>query len=175
MSFASILSGPTDEQPPKKPSPPSATSAAPAPPAPPVFHHKRQHLDATPGNLFPKLEKVSSLEHGHPRDLQHHMDGSRGTFAANGFSKPEPILPDVSSRALQPRKLPPGVNAEQVNRALAEIDHAEKSDVEGPGFDDERELYRQKGQKRSLESSRAEHVRRKVGSSRSHLSFLGKH
>jgi DNA helicase INO80 len=55
------------------------------------------------------------------------------------------------------------VDLEQVNRAAAEIDQAEKSDVEDPAFDAEQVRYREKGYKRSVESSRAEEVRRKVG------------
>jgi DNA helicase INO80 len=55
------------------------------------------------------------------------------------------------------------VDLEQVNRAAAEIDQAEKSDIEDPGFDAELGRYREKGYKRSLDGSRAEQIRRKVG------------
>jgi DNA helicase INO80 len=55
------------------------------------------------------------------------------------------------------------VDLEQVNRAAAEIDQAEKSDVEDPSFDAEFGRYQEKGYKRSLDGSRAEQIRRKVG------------
>jgi DNA helicase INO80 len=51
---------------------------------------------------------------------------------------------------------------EQVNRAMYEIEQADKSDVEAAGFDAERERYQEKGQKRTLDSNRAEQIRRKV-------------
>jgi DNA helicase INO80 len=91
------------------------------------------------------------------------MDGARGPPATNGFAKPEvEYYPPIPRPPLR-KPFPPGVDLEQVNRAAAEIDHAEKSDVEEPGFGVELERYKEKGHKRSLESSRAEQIRRKVG------------
>lgn len=103
---------------------------------------------------------------------KHHVDGaSRGPYTSNGLprlgSDQEAIIP----RAPQRKPFPPGVDAEQVNRAANQIDNAEKSDVEGPGFDGELELYRQKGNKRSMGSSRTEQARRKVGVLLSRLGF----
>lgn len=91
------------------------------------------------------------------------MDGPRGPPATNGFVKPEvEYYPPIPRPPLR-KPFPPGVDSEQVNRAAAEIDNAEKSDVEEPGFGVELERYKEKGHKRSLESSRAEQIRRKVG------------
>ena len=84
-------------------------------------------------------------------------------LAPNGSARPERIQGDAPSNNLPQRKpLPPGVDMEQVNRAMYEIEQADKSDVEGAGFDAERERYQEKGQKRTLDSNRAEQIRRKV-------------
>lgn len=91
------------------------------------------------------------------------MDGaSRGLYTSNGLSRPESDQEAIVPRAPQRKPFPPGVDAEQVNRAASQIENAEKSDVEGPGFDGELELYREKGNKRSMGSSRTEQDRRKV-------------
>ncbi|CAL5872166.1 uncharacterized protein PFLUO_LOCUS6424 [Penicillium psychrofluorescens] len=151
MSFASILSGPTDDQSSKKPSPSSAPSAAPAPPAASYDQHP-QHHDAR-GAMFPKLD------YRQPHDLDRRMDAPSGP---NGFAGPDPIRNDIPSNNLPQRKpFPPGVDLEQINRAMHEIDQTDKSDVEGAGFEADRERYQEKCQKRTLDSSRAEHVRRK--------------
>jgi DNA helicase INO80 len=90
------------------------------------------------------------------------MDGARGPPVTNGFPKPEVEYYQPPPRPPLRKPFPPGVDLEQVNRAMAEIDNAEKSDVEGPGFGAEFERYKEKTHKRSLESSRAEQIRRKV-------------
>lgn len=151
MSFASILSGPSEEQPTRKPSPPPAP--VPTHHAPPPLVHR--HIDhSSTGTLHP--------EHEHRLELHKHMDGPRGPNATNGFTKPVSEYSAPIPRAAR-RPFPPGVDLEQVNRAAAEIENAEKSDVEDPGFDVEQERYREKGHKRSVESNRAEEIRRKVG------------
>lgn len=89
-------------------------------------------------------------------------DTSRGSFAPNGTSKSGTDQPEPVNR-VQPRKpLPPGVDSEQVNRAVTDIENADKSDVEGTGFEAEQEYYREKTLKRSQDSARAEQLRRKV-------------
>lgn len=107
-------------------------------------------------------------KHDHRLDIEKRIDAPREPQATNGFAKPDVEYPAPVPRPV-PRvplrkPFPPGVDLEQVNRAAAEIDHAEKSDVEDPGFEAEEERYREKGYKRSVESSRAEEVRRKVSS-----------
>lgn len=98
----------------------------------------------------------------HRLDFDKHIDGPRAPQATNGSVKPAEH-PAPIPRAPLRKPFPPGVDLEQVNRAAADIDHAEKSDIEDPVFDAEQERYREKGYKRSVESSRAEEARRKVG------------
>jgi DNA helicase INO80 len=45
---------------------------------------------------------------------------------------------------------------------MLDIDNGEKSDVEGPGFENEMQVYREKGRKRLVESYRSEQISRKV-------------
>ena len=152
MSFASILSGPSDEQP-AKPSPQPSSHAVPHPSSIDRHHHPESGPIA--GTFYPKAAKGQGMEF-------HHVDPSKGSYAPNGLAGPGPEPAGVIIRAPQRKPFPPGVDAEQVNRAVAEIDEAEKSDLEGPGFDGDREQYHEKQLKRSLEGSHAEQVRRKV-------------
>lgn len=92
----------------------------------------------------------------------HGKDSSRGHLTPNGISKSGSDQAEIVHSAPQRKPLPPGVDAEQVNRAATDIENAEKSDVEGPGFDGEREYYQEKSLKRSKDSARAEQIRRKV-------------
>lgn len=147
MSFASILSGPTDEKPAKKPSPPLSSIATPASQVPPPADIKRDS-GPVPGTFYHKAERAPVEKHQSP-------------YAANGLSRSASDQANNVPRAPQRKPFPPGVDAEQVNRAMAEIENGEKSDVEAPGFDREFERYREKGIKRSIESSRAEQIRRK--------------
>jgi len=153
MSFASILSGPSDEQPVKRASPPPPSIATPTAHTPSHFDQRRD-LGPVPGTFYPKSEKGPNME-------KHHLDPSKGPFTPNGLSRPTSDHPAIVPRVPLRKPLPPGVDAEQVNRAMIEIDNAEKSDVEAPGFEKELELYREKGNKRSIESAHAEQARRK--------------
>lgn len=45
---------------------------------------------------------------------------------------------------------------------MLDIDNGEKSDVEGPGFENERQIYHEKRRKRLMESYRSEQISRKV-------------
>lgn len=152
MSFASILSGPSDEQPARKPSPLPVPVSVHTPHAPPIFTQRHLDHSSTPTAIHNKHDHVEKR-----------IDAPRAPQATNGFAKPDVEYPAPVPRAPLRKPFPPGVDLEQVNRAAAEIDHAEKSDVEDPGFEAEQERYREKGYKRSVESSRAEEVRRKVG------------
>ncbi|KAJ5145923.1 Helicase C-terminal [Penicillium bovifimosum] len=151
MSFASILSGPSDE-PARKPSPPPVPVIAHTH-APPVLTHRHLDHNSTHGALAPK--------HEHRSEFDPNLDTPRGLHATNGFTKPEAEYSAPVPRAPLRKPFPPGVDLEQVNRAAAEIDQAEKSDVESPGFNAEQQRYQEISHKRSVESSRAEEVRRK--------------
>ncbi|KAJ5345195.1 hypothetical protein N7452_003199 [Penicillium brevicompactum] len=153
MSFASILSGPSDEQPARKPSPAPTSYSVHTPHAPPSFDHRNVNHGPAPGALYPKSE------HRFAHDKR--MESPRGLPATNGFSKPEAEYHAPVPRPPLRKPFPPGVDLEQVNRAAAEIDQADKSDIEDPAFGAELERYKHKSHKRSLESSRAEQIRRK--------------
>jgi DNA helicase INO80 len=45
---------------------------------------------------------------------------------------------------------------------MAEIENAEKSDLEAPGFEEEYKRYSTKSKKRALDAERVEGIRRKV-------------
>lgn len=159
MSFASILSGPSDEQPARKPSPPpiplAAHSAAHTPHAHPSFEHRYPNHGPAPGAVYPNSE---------PRfPLDKQADVSRGPPTTNGLAKPEAEHYAPAPPPALRKPFPPGVNLEQVNLAAAEIDQAEQSDIEDPTFGPELDRYKQKSHKRTMDSSRAEQIRRKVG------------
>lgn len=151
MSFASILSGPSEDKPARKPSPQPSTPA-PAEQTPKTESRTRD-IAPTPGTFLHKADRTPVQ----------HKDTSRGPFAPNGISKSGTDQAEPVHRVVQPRKpLPPGVDSEQVNRAITDIENADKSDVEGAGFEAEQEYYREKSLKRSNDSARAEQLRRKV-------------
>ncbi|KAJ5176604.1 Chromatin-remodeling ATPase [Penicillium canariense] len=107
-----------------------------------------------PGTFYHRSDKGPAME-------RQHAEPPKGIFSPNGLSKAGSELSSLAPRAPQRKPFPPGVDAEQVNCAMKDIDNGEKSDVEGPGFEEELEIYREKGQKRLIESSRAEQIRRK--------------
>lgn len=82
-------------------------------------------------------------------------DQKGADISANGVLEP-PKAPRP------PRKILSEKESEIVNKYMAEIDNAEKSDVEAPGFEKEQERYLLKGKKRALDVERAEGLRRKV-------------
>lgn len=162
MSFASILSGPTEERsPPKKQSPPpglaSVHSAAPSvnaaslsPPPPISAQPKVRDIEPAPTPSSVRLEKKPSTDKRR-RNMEKDQEGAG--ISANGVDP---------SKAPRPRKILSEKESEVVNKYMAEIDNAEKSDVEAPGFEKERERYLLKGKKRALDVERAEGLRRKV-------------
>ncbi|KAJ6164453.1 hypothetical protein N7470_003125 [Penicillium chermesinum] len=148
MSFASILSGPTEDQPARKPSPlPSPHPSTPAMHAPPSFDHRHPEPGPVAGTFYPRTKGYTPDRNGYgPRDIPH----------SNGV-KPEPEAAPLPRR----KPLPPGVDPEQVNRAMAEIDNAEKSDVDSPEFDPVMKRHQEKAQKRVQQSRYEEQIRRK--------------
>lgn len=160
MSFASILSGPAEERsPPKRPSPlPEAAPPAPAPapaPVPPTpavaaTPPAVKEVESTPA---PRPEKKTPAERRRRNADKKAADAAAATNGAAGAPVTYPS---------RPRKMLSERDMEAVNRALAEIDQADKSDVESPGFEAERERYTLKGKKRALGAEKAENIRRKV-------------
>lgn len=168
MSFASILSGPTEEEerPPKKPSPsptPLAQlpSAAPLPPAPaPVpAEQKFKEPESTPAP--PKLQEKKQTPKDRRRNVE--LEPPVGDFpvpsVANGAAVSDSKKPPSTST---PRKTLTERDMEIINKITADIEKEDKSDVEGPGFEDEYERYVSKGKKRALNTEWSEGIRRKV-------------
>ncbi|EAW12534.1 chromatin-remodeling ATPase INO80 [Aspergillus clavatus NRRL 1] len=181
MSFASILSGPTEERPlPRKQSPlpepapvqtpapappvlapvPAARKATPPPPTAPVPvpaplpEIKEPEPLPTP---LPRLEKKPSAEKRRRNvDQESRASESLPVPPTNGVSEPAKV-----SRASNVRKTMSERDTEAINKIIAEIDNAEKSDVESPGFEAEYERYIAKGKKRALDAEKAESIRRK--------------
>jgi DNA helicase INO80 len=154
MSFASILSGPSDDQPARKPSPAPVPYSAHTPHAPPAFENRHMNPVPAPGALYAKSE---------PRfGVDKRMDDPRAMPATNGFAKSDSEYHAPVPRPPLRKPFPPGVTLEDVNRAASEIDQAENSDTEDPAFGPEQDRYADKSHKRSLESSRAEQIRCKV-------------
>lgn len=182
MSFASILSGPSDEAP-KRQSPPPAPSGqlppvAPVSPTPasiPAVEHRLKEPEPepvstptrAPAPALPKLEEKQP-----PKERRRHrrtveQEPPVGEFsvpavpngAAAGDSLKKPAStrpPPPSGRTLTERDI------EVLNKITAEIENEDKSDVDAPGFEVELERYMSKGRKRALNTERSESIRRKV-------------
>lgn len=158
MSFASILSGPADERPPKRLSPQPAATPTPAVPAPLSVSQrgfKESELNSVP--LFSRLDQKPGAENR----LQsfEHAPGMGGFSAATVANQPRPPVP---SRPSIPQKTLTQRDLEHINKIMNDIENTETSDVEEPGFEAEQERYTFKGKKRALNTERAEGHRCKV-------------
>ena len=151
MSFASILSGPAEDRPPKRPSPPPAMAhASPTPGSMHVARPNANESTSSSASIFPKLEKKASPVK-QPQVFPH--PPTFGTFS----TAKSPAVPQPA-----PRKTLSQRDIQQVNKIMEDIDKEETSDVEVPGFEGELERYHFKGKKRALDTDRAEGVRCKV-------------
>lgn len=158
MSFASILSGPAEEQPPRRPSPQPAVTPAPHTPAPlsvPQRSFKESELGSTP--LFPKLEKKPSSEK-QPQSVE--RGPGMGEFSAAAVANQS--MPPAQPRPSVPRKTLTQRDLEHINKMMIDIENTETSDVDEPGYEGERERYTFKGKKRALNTERAESLKCKV-------------
>ncbi|XHG00379.1 Putative DNA helicase ino80 [Aspergillus wentii] len=163
MSFASILSGPAEEERShKRPaSPPPAPSGAPHPPASlPIQAQKPREPEHAPTPSLPRLEKKPAVDRRR-RNVEKEAiaDELPATPSANGVSGS--IKGPAQGRATSFRKTLSEQDLEAVNKIMNDIDNAEKSDVEGPGFEAEMDRYLSKGKKRVINSEKAEGLRRK--------------
>ncbi|KAJ5263557.1 Helicase C-terminal [Penicillium angulare] len=153
MSFASILSGPTEDQPARKPSPQPSQPSTPAIHTPAVLDQRQDEPGPVAGTFFHK-GKDEGPENSLP-------DTSKEPHVSNGLKiesdEPTRIVPPAPQR----KPFPPGVDADQVSHAINEIDNGDKSDVEGPGFGHDLDQYKEKSRRRALESDHAENTRRK--------------
>jgi DNA helicase INO80 len=183
MSFASILSGPTEETSPiKQPSLPEAlpgpaTTITPAPPTlapvparrrltpPPVTHAlpptsqlKVKEPEPISPAALPRLEKKPSAEKRR-RNVEQEPKSAEALPVASTHGAFEP----TKAARVSNRKTLTERDAEAINKIIAEIDNADKSDVESPGFEVEYGRYMVKSKKRALDAEKAEGIRRKVG------------
>ncbi|KAK9588200.1 putative DNA helicase ino80 [Aspergillus fumigatus] len=181
MSFASILSGPTEETSPiKQPSLPEAlpgpaTTITPAPPTlapvparrrltpPPVTHAlpptsqlKVKEPEPISPAALPRLEKKPSAEKRR-RNVEQEPKSAEALPVASTHGAFEP----TKAARVSNRKTLTERDAEAINKIIAEIDNADKSDVESPGFEVEYGRYMVKSKKRALDAEKAEGIRRK--------------
>lgn len=167
MSFSSILAGPDDHQPSpntrRKHSVSSVTSVSQnggSPQRPYLVSaggrkssdHSRQTSDNTvnylpPPNIAPKSTQQLKAEKAAPlEDLK-----------MNGDSRPS--RPSLSTRD---SKLKIVISEKELQAAIAKLDTMEMSDIDGPGFEDERQRYRMATKKRKRKIEEREHDHRRV-------------
>ncbi|KAF7630110.1 DNA helicase ino80 [Aspergillus flavus] len=172
MSFASILSGPAEERsPPKRQSPPPETTPAPvtstpreatqlSPPPPPHVPPSHQKVKEQE-QVLPRLEKKPSSEKRRRNAEQDNKAGEPSNgILSNGI--PEPTKTTTQSWSfLSPRKVLSERESETINKLMVEIDNAEKSDVEAPGFEEEYEQYKLQCKRRALHTLKEEGIKRK--------------
>ncbi|OJJ96771.1 hypothetical protein ASPACDRAFT_80997 [Aspergillus aculeatus ATCC 16872] len=187
MSFASILAGPAEERnPPSRQSPPkkqpslepAATPIAPAPSATdnlnppsttPIPVARSKSKDREPSvPALPRLEKKPTNEKRR-RNVDHEprVSDSRSSTVANGLS--ESTKASSSSRGAASRHPLTEGEVEALNRAMVDMANADKSDVEGPGYERQYQEYKAKSKKRALLTEQTELIRRK----RRRNQFLG--
>lgn len=151
MSLSSIMSSGAD------PEPPTKTQRLPS-----INSHSPRLSKQSPTNaLFIKSEAMASpapTEQVQTEPFAH----SRGYEAA----APVTLAPPTH-RAL-PREMPVPDEA-QVETELARIETMEMSDVDGPGFEADKEEYLQRGCKRALEADDSEASKRKVSLHKRHV------
>lgn len=145
MSFASILSEPTEESAPRRASPP--------PPPPPSQPARPEPAPATP---LPHLEKRPS-----PEKQRSIVDRDDDVYMPMGR---EIVKKDVPL-AVSPTPKPPRLtekDMEVIQNYVAEIDRAEKSDVEDDSFEAELHLFIARSKKRAVDADVVESQKRKV-------------
>ncbi|THC95514.1 hypothetical protein EYZ11_004986 [Aspergillus tanneri] len=162
MSFASILSGPAEETSPKRPSPPEEAAPAPLASEPTIKSRSPVPTHASlPQTRIKELETdpaaiLSSMKvDKRPASVERRRQVAESEPAKSTHTNGLP------TRAANARKMLSERDSEAVNRIMAEIDTAEKSDVDGPGFEGDLERYNARGRKRALNAERAENIRRK--------------
>jgi DNA helicase INO80 len=144
MSFASILAEPAQERHPRKASPPIQV-----------------HSTGEPPTVAP-IPKIEKYEKPKPAPEKRRQPTHHDTAYNNDISPPLPangVAPPNSSKS---RKTLSDRENERIIKALERIDAMEKSDVEAPGFEQDRERYILKGKKRALEAAASEFQKRKV-------------
>ena len=159
MSFASILSGPAEDRSPKRSSPSAPTASQGPSQAPSSVVRDTQHdRQPAPAAVFPELEKEEPGTENHRPAADNEPGDELSSFhPTNGVSEPT-----SKPHATRPRKMFSERDIEVINKMMNDIDNADKSDVEGPGFEEEVTAYITKGKKRVLDTDKSEELRRKV-------------
>ncbi|KAH8702572.1 putative SNF2 family helicase/ATPase [Talaromyces proteolyticus] len=155
MSFASILSEPTEDSTPRRlsPPPPQPVRAEPAPVTP-----------------LPRLEKKPSQE---KRLLPVNNDDITTLRASPSIVAVEKEKSPVQPRIPKPPRLTEK-DLEAIEKCVAEIDKADKSDVEDAGFEADLQKFLTKSKRRAVEADILELQKRKRR--RNHfLQQLGEH
>lgn len=154
MSFASILSEPTEDTPPPR----RASPPPPLPPSQPIIRTK----EAEPAPVLPRLEKKPSQEKQPAIVEREREEKILLPPRENGLQNQEKPAPIVQARVVKAPRLTQK-DAEAIERKVAEIDRAEKSDVEDEtGFEAELKLYIAKSKKRAMEADILESHKMKV-------------
>lgn len=84
------------------------------------------------------------------------IDDENNTIHVNGYGSGAPRLSTPAGVARPP------VDEKAIEVELAAIDAADHSDVEGPGFEEERKQFSERSLKRALEIEQGEGEKRKV-------------
>lgn len=143
MSLSSIMSSGADSEPHPKTQPSSLLTEPPLMPK------------ASLSNIHPtKQEPIAS-------PIATDIPMQDNVPLPTGYNAIMPVANGRSSGRLMVKEIPvPDESA--VEAELARIETAEMSDIEGPGFEQEKKEYLQRGKKRGLEIEAAEVSKRKV-------------
>ncbi|KAJ9663933.1 putative DNA helicase ino80 [Coniosporium apollinis] len=143
MSLSSIMSGDNDDRP--------TTSSYP----PPASDSRRSSKAAMNPPVKIKEESTATPISHETRTKDAPIDDEHDTIHVNGYVSEAPRLPTPAGVARPP------VDEKAVEAELAAIDATDHSDVEGPGFEEERRQYSQRSLKRALEIEQGEGEKRK--------------
>lgn len=145
MSFASILSGP----------------AAPPPNRPNEDKQSRYSSDSMKITPSPKVEEFGS-QNGKRRRSPDQSPASKNQLHKVEVNGVRDVSDDDERPLKKPRRTLTEKENERVIKAVEKIDAMQQSDVEGVGFEEEREEYLQKTKKRTMNVKSLESEKRKV-------------
>ncbi|KAK2774024.1 putative DNA helicase ino80 [Emmonsiellopsis sp. PD_33] len=151
MSFASILSGPADDRPPRKSTPP-----------PPRPNQVNEPAAIAPAPKTEKQKQPVSERRRQPAHLEPSYNDISPRPSSNGVSKP------LAVSNSKPRKTLAEYDNEKISKAVDRIDTMDESDLD-VGFEQERAHFIRKGKKRTREAEAVEARKRR----RRQTEFLG--
>lgn len=151
MSLSSIMSSGADPEPPTK-----------SQRLPSISSHSPRLSKQSPTNvLFVKSEAMASPAPAEHAPIQPFASG-------RAYEPTAPVSLAPPTHHTLPRELPVPDEA-QVENELTRIETMEMSDVDGPGFEADKEEYLQRGRKRSLQANENEASKRKVSLHKRHV------